>query len=264
MKTDPLPIDRIRLLRTPLIHESGPAWRWSTERRAYYNLWICTEGQGHFKLSGRVYPFAAWTAFALPPDLPVEARAGEDCPSLKNFTAHWVPLQGEAVFSEYPLLGVPLREVDTAQAFIRALIRISVHRDRLAERQGEWLVLGLLSLLWRESRSPRLSKVDAVVARQIERICSGGELFVPVEALAREAALSRIHYSRRFQRLTGLPPNRFLIRQRIERACLLLRESDWTIETISQSVGYRDPFFFCRQFKREIGLTPRAYRFAGE
>lgn len=258
----PLPFAGLELHRSPFIYESRGHWGWDSVRRDHYNLWICTEGTAEVSCDGRVYPVQPWTAFVFPPDIHLKGRitrVGKGNCVLANFSAHWSPKTQKGQFG-FPLCGFTVREVDTAQALIQALMRLSVFQDPLSRQQEEWVLLEMLALLWREWQTPHASDVEATIYRQIESMHSGRQLFSGVEALAAEANLSRIHYTRCFRRITGEAPNRFLIQQRIERACVLLRETDWTIATIAEAVGYTDVYFFSRQFRRTLNQTPSHYR----
>jgi len=206
------------------------------------------------------YEVTPWTVFLLPPRMEIHGFSEDTNERIKNFAVHWLPLEPCDVFDQSPILGHDLREVDTAQSLMQSISRLSVHRDPLSTQQSEWSLLQLLSLIWREVQTPNESSVDRLIYRQIERIRSGEDLFLSVESLAAEVHLSRIHYGRCFKKITKEAPNQFLIRQRIERACMLLRETDWTIEVLAERVGYKDVFFFCRQFKRVMQMTPRQYR----
>lgn len=83
---------------------------------------------------------------------------------------------------------------------------------------------------------------------------------VTVAAYARLAALSEPQFRRVFARAMGISPVRHLARLRMERACWLLRHTSRTVEAISNDVGYAEPAFFARVFRREMGVTPGAYR----
>ena len=57
----------------------------------------------------------------------------------------------------------------------------------------------------------------------------------------------------------GLSPNDYLTQYRINRACSLLRNSKLTISNIANSVGYDDPLYFSRVFKKVKGVSPSIY-----
>ncbi len=81
-----------------------------------------------------------------------------------------------------------------------------------------------------------------------------------LDELAAAAGLSVPHFCTLFRRLTGYAPIDFLIRQRVQAACRLLDTTDLSIAVIAAEVGYEDPYYFTRCFRRVIGSSPRAYR----
>ncbi len=74
--------------------------------------------------------------------------------------------------------------------------------------------------------------------------------------------MSPYHFARRFQHSTGLPPHRFVVRQRIARARRVLATPELSIAEISRLVGFRTPSHFTTVFRRALGITPGAYRTA--
>jgi len=78
--------------------------------------------------------------------------------------------------------------------------------------------------------------------------------------LARTAGMSRSTLTRAFRRILRRSPIEHLIRLRLERACVRLRETDDTVTEIALAVGFNDSNYFARQFRRLMGRTPRAYR----
>lgn len=68
------------------------------------------------------------------------------------------------------------------------------------------------------------------------------------------------HFCLAFRASTGLPPHRFQIVKRIERARDLLLDPNLSVAGIAQAVGYDDSAYFSRLFSRETGVTPRQWR----
>jgi AraC family transcriptional regulator of arabinose operon len=81
-----------------------------------------------------------------------------------------------------------------------------------------------------------------------------------VRAMADALHLSVSQFSLLFKRYASLSPRRFIVVWRIRHACRLMLESDRPIKSIAESLGYRDVFFFSRQFKQVTGCSPAAYR----
>jgi AraC family transcriptional regulator len=65
---------------------------------------------------------------------------------------------------------------------------------------------------------------------------------------------------RLFKGSTGVPPHRFVVRQRIARARAFLAMQGLSIAQISRMVGFRTPSHFTTVFRRVTGITPRGYR----
>lgn len=81
-----------------------------------------------------------------------------------------------------------------------------------------------------------------------------------LEELATRAGLSVPHFCLLFRRQTGYAPIDFLIRQRIRQACHLLDTTGAPVIAIATEVGFEDPYYFSRCFRRIMGCSPRAYR----
>ncbi|HKK18554.1 MAG TPA: AraC family ligand binding domain-containing protein, partial [Opitutales bacterium] len=209
MHLKPLPFSRLRLIRAPFIYENPKRWLWRSETgNPYYNLWVCRSGHAKFRFKEQIHNIRPWTVLVIPPETPFFGWNEEAVPDYKNFSAHWVPLDVEnPVFAPTVLT---LREIDTAEALIQSMLRISAYGDRFGQQQMEWLLLSLIAMAWRETQLPWDSPADAVILSQIGRIRSGEGLFSDVTALAGEANMSRVHYTRRFKRALGLSPNEFL------------------------------------------------------
>ena len=82
---------------------------------------------------------------------------------------------------------------------------------------------------------------------------------ITVEGLAAYASVSHSSLYRRFVKRFQMSPKRFLLEYRIERACTLLATTSCSIQEISNSVGFEDPFYFSRAFKEIKGVSPRQY-----
>jgi AraC-like DNA-binding protein len=83
-----------------------------------------------------------------------------------------------------------------------------------------------------------------------------------VADLAREAGLSRAHFSLEFRRSFGVAPHVYLLSRRLERAAALLRTTDRSVLEICLSVGLTSIGSFTASFTRTYGMSPTRYRAA--
>jgi transcriptional regulator GlxA family with amidase domain len=81
-----------------------------------------------------------------------------------------------------------------------------------------------------------------------------------INDLAQLAGISVPHFFRRFHQATGSSPMDWLRRERVNHAKRLLTETQNLVRDIADQVGYNDPFYFSRDFKKLVGLSPRRYR----
>ncbi|MEI9927407.1 MAG: AraC family transcriptional regulator [Sphingomonas sp.] len=83
---------------------------------------------------------------------------------------------------------------------------------------------------------------------------------LPLSTLAAACRLSSTHFARAFRQTVGEPPHRWLVRQRIERAKLLMRDTRSTLAEIALACGFADQSHFTRSFGAAVGATPRTWR----
>ncbi len=81
-----------------------------------------------------------------------------------------------------------------------------------------------------------------------------------LEMLAEQVGFSPYHFARLFRQTTGESPHQFVVRLRIEKAQLLIRETDESLASIALESGFANQSHLTRIFKRFLGLTPKAYR----
>lgn len=101
---------------------------------------------------------------------------------------------------------------------------------------------------------------DRVVADSVAWIEANYAQSNPVAAMADRSGLTRRTFARRFQTATGRRPIDYVHALRIEGARERLESSASPVDDVGLEVGYEDPTFFRRLFKRVTGLTPAVYR----
>ncbi len=120
-------------------------------------------------------------------------------------------------------------------------------------------IIGQLSRNYGSSPSPdgkallRIGEALSHLERNIHRE-------VNLEELANFANMSQRSFLRVFLSATGTSPLAWVISQRINRACRLLRTTDKRVTEIAFDVGFNDSNYFTRQFRKITGFSPRDYR----
>jgi transcriptional regulator GlxA family with amidase domain len=78
----------------------------------------------------------------------------------------------------------------------------------------------------------------------------------PVRRLAQVSSVSPAHFARSFKQAFGMPPHRYLLTRRIERAVALLRDTDLPITDIAFQTGWKSLGTFGRIFRDITGANP--------
>ena len=83
---------------------------------------------------------------------------------------------------------------------------------------------------------------------------------IAIENLANSQNMTREAFSRLFKKELGRPPFDYISNLRMNKARLLLQNTNQSIKSIAQAVGYSDQYNFSRLFKKHYGMSPKAYR----
>ncbi|MCZ8514108.1 AraC family transcriptional regulator [Paenibacillus filicis] len=81
-----------------------------------------------------------------------------------------------------------------------------------------------------------------------------------VDDLAEAAGLTKYHFCRQFLKKTGLKPNQYLRKIRVEQAAWLLRHTDKTVDAVARETGFGYTNYFIKVFRSFVGATPQEYR----
>ncbi len=80
------------------------------------------------------------------------------------------------------------------------------------------------------------------------------------DQVARSQGMALSTFRRKFLRATGTSVHQHLLQARIAKARTMLVETDVPIKAVADSLGYQNVFYFSRQFKRYIGISPAQFR----
>jgi transcriptional regulator GlxA family with amidase domain len=96
--------------------------------------------------------------------------------------------------------------------------------------------------------------------RAKDRIDGAPEEEWPVSRLGRVSGVSEAHFARSFKQAFGIPPHRYLVTRRVERAKALLRDTDMPITEIAYAVGWNSLGTFSRTYRDVTGHSPSRSR----
>lgn len=227
---------------------------------------LCLRGIGWARLKERVIELRRGDFVWLPEGQPHAYGADGDEP----WSLVWAHFAGEEVAawqdllrsaaSNEPRVSLPADRLDeiALDQVHAALERGYALRHQVSAAAALRRALSTVSELTAEQHETR-SAGDRVVAA-IDHMRRDWARPHRLEELATAAGMSVTHFSALFRRHAGFAPIDFLIRLRVQHACRLLDTTHLSIAEVAERVGYADPYYFTRSFRRVMGLAPRRYR----
>jgi AraC family transcriptional regulator len=83
---------------------------------------------------------------------------------------------------------------------------------------------------------------------------------IRLTVMASIVGLSPYHFGRAFKQSFGVPPHRYHMQRRIERAKILLAEAAQSVTAVAMAVGFAETSSFSAAFRRVTGVSPRVFR----
>lgn len=83
---------------------------------------------------------------------------------------------------------------------------------------------------------------------------------IDTEELARQCGVSYSYFRRLFLRQFGQSPRQYIIQLKLNYACELLGTGRYTVTQVADMCGFSDVYFFSRQFKEHMGVSPGQFR----
>ncbi|MEP6771560.1 MAG: AraC family transcriptional regulator [Polaromonas sp.] len=153
-----------------------------------------------------------------------------------------------------------VRDAVMGQALARAMAAVGQPQESLRAEELTRDVLVRLLQHYGERGSGNQAKPAgaARMARIRDHLRSHFDEDITVDALAREAGLSRVHLTRAFVQQFGVPPHIYLNAVRIERAQASMLAGH-SLAEVAAACGFADQSHFSRRFKGSVGLAPGAW-----
>ena len=241
-----------------------PTWR--PRGRLDFQLLYIAAGKAHFHFDGKEQIVTAGHMVLYRPKEPQKYEYyGED-----QTEVYWVHFTGGNVTNILRSYGL----TDDKRVFYcgsgldyQNLFRTMIHELQMCkENYAEMLEMYLRQIFIMLQRYfINASKTDN--ARVVEEIDKATLYFnehysedISIDEYAQNNHVSVSWFIRNFKHCTGSTPMQYILSKRIYNAEILLQDSTYNITEISEIVGYENPLYFSRIFKKVKGLSPSEYR----
>jgi AraC-like DNA-binding protein len=250
--------------------QTEPAHQLGPKVYDYYLIHHVISGKGRFTAQGREFQLSAGDSFIIEPEQLVSYISDEEDP----WYYRWIAFTGKQAAGLIASTGIPVSQpiIHTGQRRQAAVLfrrfQQTFHQKQTGANLKANGYLHLLLAAYSEALAPASplgvvphTESERIVARAIHYLSTQYAEPITIEMMAESLGYNRAYLSRLFKKLTLVTPVTFLLKLRVDKARHLLRERlELTVEQIAASVGFQDPLYLSKQFRRWYGLSPTEYR----
>jgi len=258
-------IDELRIIAVG--HERCPAVK-SVEGPMIKNRYIvhfCVKGKGFYTLSGKLYEISAGDIFFIPVNNVISYYPDKNDP----WEYFWFEYSGQvagklsaraSLTDKTPVYTV--KSPHTIEGIFSSML------SELNDKTDDLLVASHIYKFFSTiiaEREPKAASVKSAKEAQLKKIydyvhANYSDTDLCLTEIAKHVNMNPSYLSRFFKETTNVPLSKYIIELRIQKAAALLKRKDLSVKSIAISVGYSDPLYFTREFRRVFHNTPTSYR----
>lgn len=245
--------------KTEPYHSFGPAIK------PCYLIHYILSGKGKFRIGGKEYKLEAGSGFFIPPNELAYYEADEREP----WTYLWVGFRGNGVEKILAEMGLsvshPIFQAEESEE-LYAIVKDMMEHNTYGianelRRSGQ---LGIFLSVLAQNVSIRHEEIgdnaNVYVEKAMEYIQENYCNPIKVTDVAEYVCINRSYLYTLFQNTLQMSPQQYLTVYRISKAEELLLATDYSIETVAISCGYKDPLVFSKAFRQMKGMSPSQFR----
>ena len=152
--------------------------------------------------------------------------------------------------------------------FFEQILQLIWDEKPSTERKIETVILDLIQLIQLQVNENLPEDTLEKVSSRQHRLTEEAARFIKknlhrklaVTDVADHCCVSACHLTHIFKGIMGVPPVQYIQQQRMNQAKRLLGDESLYVFEVAHQMGYGDPFYFSRQFKKITGFSPQTYR----
>ena len=241
-----------------------PTWR--PKGRIDYQLLYIVSGKAHFYFDGNERIVQAGRMVLIPPRMEQKYEYfGEEKPEV-----YWVHFTGSDVKNILRKYEIPMDDpvfysgASSVYSYIFKEMINELQTCRTGYEELLSMYLQQIFLLVQRTRQERKPTVSTYIQEEMEyaRRYFNEHYNEPIsiQESAESRNMSVCYFQRNFKQIVNHTPMQYLLTIRVNNAASLLETTDYSMAEISAIVGYEDPLYFSRVFRKLKGMSPSDYR----
>lgn len=226
----------------------------------------CLSGRGSIEIDNTIHKMHKGQLAIIPPQIPHIYQADQRDPwsiCWIHFTGTHTQALSESLklTTQNPCLYVPdTRIIRDAFENVYACLNYHYSNAGLQAMSSELLRLFSLAKLHQGFSSEQRQSAENRVMSTLAFMEQHLDIPLTLNEMAAHSGQSLPYFTKLFRQRTNQSPMAYFIQLKIRKACELLDETDSSIREIANQLGYDDPYYFSRIFKKTQGCSPAAYR----
>ena len=225
----------------------------------YFILEYIVSGKGYLKVNGKLHTLHANDVYLLEPGSSHEYYADKDDP----FKKYWINFKSDVffnIFNEYDLKQIYVfhdTDISEEMTKIFELEKVSLYNDQIYKQASKYLFTIFMKL----AEKNQIQAEGSVIAQQIlAELDKAIDSSISIEEICNTLFISRSKLIREFKKYYNITPHAYLINRKIAFSKMLLQNTNHSIKSISNHLGFADEHYFSNVFKEKAGMTPSEYR----
>ncbi|MBR7132001.1 MAG: helix-turn-helix transcriptional regulator [Clostridia bacterium] len=227
-----------------------------------YQMIYIESGYGYFKFGDTYEKISGKTVILFKPHEPqIYKYYKKDSTSL-----YWIHFSGkdvENILKELKLYDrkvIPVNNGYILKEYLKRILEEFQNKPTAYIRATRSYAKLALIELNREAENASKKNSDLAIEKLCKEMNMNFFKNIPNEEYAKFCNMSVPHFLAKFKSVTGTTPQSYILNTRIENSKNLLITTDYKIMEISHLVGFADSMYFCKRFKKIVGITPTEYR----
>ncbi len=225
----------------------------------------CVKGKGYYTLDGVTYTIKQGDIFYIPPNHVISYYPNKTDP----WEYFWFEYNGQnakklsarALFDTKKPVYSPISPMNVEETLSSMISSLNDNTDDLIAVSHIYQFFSLVI----SERTPKKNSTRNVKDEQLKKIfdyinANYVNADMCLTDIAQHINMNASYLSRFFKENAGIPLSKYIIELRMQKAANLLKRKDLSVKSIAISVGYTDPLYFTREFRRHYKNTPTSYR----
>lgn len=230
-------------------------------------LIYCIEGNGIIEVFNQRHKVSPNTFYIIPPKAPHSYKAVANDP----WSIYWLHFRGAHaahIYNRFCINGRPVVRDAPFDGKRVALFDniISILEEGYSADRLEYVNLTLWQIFTSFIFYDRLNVIggslnkDDIAGRAIRYMKNNLDRNLTIEEVANGVNCSGSHFFALFKKRTGCSPIQYFNQLKIQKGCQYLSFTDLSVKELSSKIGFNDPFYFSRLFRKTMGISPQEYR----